>query len=497
MPNPYIQVALTYIRRTCRIVTVFVWLALGLLVIACISAFFFGLCRGKHEFSLDLVRLPLGVLLSAASSVVHDARISLVLALLLSLAAAVHIREQFVNSRARLLPRFARVHVTIGAVVIFCIAVLLPVGLASLAGCDRFGFWAIAVFISGILLWTGSFRWMGWLAAVVLYFCIGASSDDGVVWINHGFKGLISGQAVCTATLLLGLGALLILLAWRRLIGLHEDMLGYGRPSQTGGKVNPPVGIQGRGRLARFLQVLKGLNEEKEVSRILRHARRSSTSSWSRTCRWQVGMATGRSLWFFALGTILAADFLFWSFSNYSRWEWDPAALLSFTSLPWLILMPTVSLGQLYQRMQVIGHELLMPVTRKAYFRELGLAALLAQFQLWSAAAVATGLWWLVAARQAVPIATIIGILAFSALLQVTLFAAALWLARYPLLFPGLLVLLAVGFVPIIAAATGASAWFAERPYAAWSAAVAAFAALDLILTWGAYRCWLAADFNS
>lgn len=497
MRNPYVQVALTYIRRGGRIVAALAGLALAVFVIACISAFLFGLCRGKPELSLDLFLVLVESFDGMASSVLHNVRISLVLVQLLSLAAAVHIREQFANSRARLLPRFARAHVAVGAVVMFCIAVLLPIALASLAGCDRFGFWAIAVFISGVLLWTGSFRWMGWLAAVVLYSCIGTSSDDGVVWINHAFKGLISGQAVGTAALLLGLGALLILLAWRRLIGLNEEMLGYGRPSQTGGRVNPLVGIQGRGRLVRFLQVLRGLNEEKEVLRILRHARRGSTSSWSRTCRWQVGMATGRSLWFFALAAILAADFLFWTFSTYSRWEWDPAVLLSFTSLPWLVLVPAASLGQFYQRRQVIGHELLMPVTRKAYFRELGLAALLAQFQLWSAAAVATVLWWLIAARQAVPITTIMGILVFSALLQVALFAAALWLARYPLLFPGLLALVMVGFVPIIAAVAATSPWFAERPYVAWSAAVAVFAALDLILTWGAYRRWLAADFNS
>jgi hypothetical protein len=490
MRNPYTQVALGYVRRTTRIVAALTCLCLGLLVIAWIALAVACGCHGKPDFSRDLFLVPLDGFYAAASDAVHNVRIALVLLLILSLATAVHLREQFANPRARLVPHFARVHVAVGAIVVFGIAVLLPILLAWSTGCDCFSFLATAVFISGVLLWTGSFRWMGWLAALALYFCIVAAVEDGVVWMNRAFTLLVSGPAVGTAALLFGLGALLILLAWRRLIGLSEETVGYGRTSQTDGKVDLPVSIQGRGRLSRFLQALRGLNEEKEVSRILGHARRASTSSWSRTCRWQVGMATGNSLWLFGLVAMLAAQFLFWTLSEYSRPTWDSNDLLLLTSLPWLILMPAASLAHFYQRRQMVGYEQLLPVVREAYFRQIGLAALLAQFQLWSAAAVATVLWWLSAGHQSAPITTLVGALAFSALVQFTLFAVALWLARYPAL---LLWLFVVALVGVGAAATIAR-WFAERPYLTCSAGVAILVALDLLLTWAAYRRWLTAD---
>jgi hypothetical protein len=496
MSNPYIQVALTYIRRTGRIVAAVACIPIALFVIVVISGFFARLCLGNPKLSADLVSASAAAFYGVASSAVRSVPILLVLVLILSLAAASHLREQFANPRARLLPHFARVHIAVAAVVVLCIAILLPAFLARLAGCDCFGFLAITVFISGILLWTGSFRWNGWLAAIALYIGIGASADNGINWIRRMRESLVSGQAVGTAVLLLGLGAFMMVLAWRRLTCLHEEKLGYGRPSQTGAKLSLPVRIQGRGWLFGFMQMLKGLDEEREVSRILRHAQCAYTSSWSRACRWQAGMGTGRSLWLFAFGAILAAQFLFWNVSTYSGSEWDSRALLLLASLPWLILAPAASLSQFYQRRQVIGHELLMPVTRKAYFGELGLAALLAQFQLWSAAAVATVLWWVIASRQSVSMATVMGVLAFSALLQFTFFATAVWLTRYPVLLGSLFVLALIGIVPITATAVTAARWFAERPYAACSAGAAILAALDLLLIWGAYRRWLITDFG-
>jgi hypothetical protein len=496
MSNPHVQVALTYIRRTARIVAALACIAVGLLVILWIAMFVAFSCGGKIELSLDIVSIPAIALLTAASSALHSVRMSLVLVLILSLAAAGHLREQFANPRARMLPGFARVHIAVGAAVVLCVAVFIPALLAWLADCDRFAFLAIAVFISGAVLWAGSFRWMGWLAAVALYFCIGASSDGAIGWLSRALVRLVSGRAVGAAIVFTGLGALMILLTSRRLIRLNEEMFGYDRPTQTGGKVGAPVRLEGRGRLFRFLQVLKGFNEERDVSRILRHARGASASSWSRTCRWQVGMPTGRSLWLFCLVAILVAQLLFGMLTEHSRWQWDSRALLLLTSLPWLILVPATSLAMFYQRRQLIGHELLMPVARGAYFRELGWAALLAQLQLWSAAAAAIVLWWLIAARQSVPVGTVMGVLACSALFQFTLFGVAVWLTRYPALLLLLFILAMVGVVPITGAGATIARWVAERPYVTCSAGVAILAALDFLLIRSAYRRWLASDLE-
>jgi hypothetical protein len=478
MSNPYIQVVVTYLRRTARGVAALAWIVFGLFVIVWIAMLFAAIWHGKVEFSPSVLWVPVKMFRDLVSSAIHNVRISLVLVLILSFATAGHLRQQFANPRARLLPHFARVHVAVGAVVVLCVAVLVPLLLACLVGCDRFGFLAIALFMSGILLWTGSFRWMGAVAAIALYFCIGASSDDAIKWINHTFTALISGRALGAAILLLGVGASLVFLAWHRLTCLNEDMVGYDRPSQTGAKLTVPVRSDAGGRLYGFVQMLKGLNEESEVSRVRRHARRASTSAWSRACRWQVGMPTSHLFSLIILVIILAGEYSIWEISQDLRRE--PRSFLLLTMGPWLIFMPAVSLVQFYQRRQVIGHEVLLPVARGKYFRELGLAVLLAQFQLWSIAAIATVVCWLTTTRETVPMGTVAGVLASSALLQFTLFAATLWLTRYPKLLVCLIFLAFVGFMPILGTAEIIGQWFVDRPYVAWPVGAATVTLTEL-----------------
>jgi hypothetical protein len=489
--NPYMQVALTYIRRMARILLAGVGLLFAIYVAAGIAIFFGGLWRGNLE--LFTLLFPLSLLNGVVVGALHKVRICLVLVMILCFGVASHVRGQFANSRARLVPGYARVHFTVAAVAALITAGLVPALLAWFAGFDPVGFLAIAVFMSGVLHWTRSFRGLG-LAALVGFYCCIAASDDGVEWIQHALEDLISGRADGIAILLFGLGGLTMFLAWRRLLRFRADMSGYDHVIQTGARVNVAAIGQVEGWASRSVQWIQGLNEEREMTRLIGHARSAYTSPWSCVCRWQVGMVASRSAWIWTVTAVLFAQFLMRIVGSSAHFE--PTVLFWITSLCWLILVPFLSLTQLSQRAQSIRCDLLMPVERGVYLRQLGMAVLLAQYQLWSAAGVSTILSWLIAVRQSVPPMAIVGALTISAMVQVTLFGAALWLMRHPSLALWLIVLIFIGASPAMGAAQGSATWLAERPYLACSAGAAILAALDAAMIWAAYRRWLVTDFD-
>jgi hypothetical protein len=164
-----------------------------------------------------------------------------------------------------------------------------------------------------------------------------------------------------------------------------------------------------------------------------------------------------------------------------------------------LVLLPMVAIvGQFMQRKGIMSRELLLPVERGLYLREIGTAAAVCQLQSWSAVTVATLFWWLVVVPDSVSGGTIAGILAFSALSQIWLFAGAAWLIRHRRLVVtlGVLVSLGIGLlVPIVADGFTAAPRLAEWQYLAWT--VTGFLTLlGAFLIWAAYRRWLVADFD-
>jgi hypothetical protein len=433
---------------------------------------------------------PLGLLLAAGLLVVLfglNVRNSLVLILLLSFTLADHVREQFSNCRSRLVPCFARVHLVVAAFTVLIAGVVVPAWLAWLTDSNLVGFLAISLFMSGVMLLAGSFEWIGWLAAFALYVGIAASSDDAVRWISRPFGQLISGQAPGVAATLFGLGGLMIFLTWRRLVRFNEEMLGYGRAIQTGVPEGRGMWTYAPGRVSRLLLAVEGWNQEREVSRVTRHARHASASAWSRRCRWQVDMVASRSAWFWAFGSVLALQFLFWAVYAGSNGE----RLLFFISFIWPVLVPALSLAGLSERKQSMCRDLMLPVDRRTYLKQLGESILLAQFQLWSAAGAATLVWWLIAARQAVSAAVVASLLTLSAGLQFTVFGGVLWIARYPAV---LFLFIPIALIPAVTLLCAPG--IEEHPYAALAAAAVLLAVLTVLMIRSAYRRWLVMDFD-
>ena len=136
---------------------------------------------------------------------------------------------------------------------------------------------------------------------------------------------------------------------------------------------------------------------------------------------------------------------------------------------------------------------------RGLYLKQVGAAAALLQIQLWIALSVAVLLWWLVAAGESVSWRAIAGMLAFSALSQVWLFAAATWLARCGtkvFMLIGMIAAVTIGcMMPIVTSGFTAAPWSTVQPHVVCTVA-GLLTAFSLFAIWAAYRRWLVTDFG-
>ena len=218
MRNPYTQVALTYLRRPFATWQGRVFCLITLMM--CLPAVTLPFA-GQNDFTVLLFG-PF---------------------IFLFLYLAVHVKDQFANSRARLTPGFRRAHVAIAAVASLIAAALLPAMLAWLAGWHSLGLVACTVLLFGAAIWQMSSPWLGPLVAVGFL----AMMNRPLSVYLHQF---VSGQAEPAAIGILAFGVLTTLLGAVRLFRLDEDMPEYHRrmqwdwseraaPAEWGGPARP------------------------------------------------------------------------------------------------------------------------------------------------------------------------------------------------------------------------------------------------------------------
>jgi hypothetical protein len=455
--NPYAQVALTYVRRARSLARIGFLIAGGVIFLLCLimSLFLF-----FHD------SLPCLLMLATA----------------LFILIAVHLKEQFAAPRSHLMPDFRRVHATVAGVAALILAVVLPALLTWLAGWRSVGLVAVVVSLLGTVFWmvlldAYGWAWLGWASIVTALFFSRLEMLD-LAW-------LWSGQFEIRALVLLLFGVVATVLGGVRLVRLDETMRGYPRQAKTGAissqAADSTVGDGPAlfGRLNRWLH-------DAQMATSTRHARRAPASRWSSVRRWQAGMIAGWPGWLESLGGILSSLLLLW--------------IIGFRRIPLTvflmcsILMPAgSSVGILIQRIHTLRYELLLPVERDAYLKQLGKAVALSHIQVWVAANVAMIAWWLGTVPESFPIAGVVSVLAISASFQVFLFGLALLLALQgsEALGPATVI---VAAVPLLLA------WGLSRPFAEWQfsamGVMGLFAAFGLLLTFAAYRRWLVADFD-
>jgi hypothetical protein len=468
--NPYAQVALTYIRRP-------------------FSTWFVGL---GSVFAVCVITAT--AVADRFGGLRDSVFVQLMYFFSVFLFLAMHIKGLFADSRAYLTPGFRRVQATIaaGAAVIF--AGVLPAGLSWFMGWHGIGFVAVAALLFGTVLWVVVKDATWTMFAMMFGWSAVCATESGPAW----FRELLAGQIDLQALAILVLGILITVLAGIRLAGLSEEKLTYDSTLRWDWDWSQKTrqGWSGEGRI---LPGLRDWIREREMTRLARLARRASRSWWARTCRWQVGMITGWSLWFWILGILIHIQAVSWWLQTKS--PKPAAAMMGITSIVLTFVPPMLAvIGILQWRTFKLNHESLLPVERKCYIRQLGAAAALSHFQLWAGMSVALVLWWLLIGPRPLQLALFGGVLAFSAAFQVALFGLVVWIAWYQAKARGVFVLFSVLFAaqfPLLL--WWVRRWSVDSPgqlpqEVIWIAGI--LAVLGLLLTYDAYRRWLKADFD-
>ena len=173
-------------------------------------------------------------------------------------------------------------------------------------------------------------------------------------------------------------------------------------------------------------------------------------------------------------------------------------SLVMMASVLSVSLPVALAAGQFGQRAGKMGYELRLPVERRVYLKQVGTGAALLQFQMWAIVSVVTLLWWLVVVEESVSWNTIAGILGISALSQVWLFAAMLWMARYRNMIIPIAVIASVMLgilMPIVTEGFNAAPGLTEQPHVFWIVS-GLLTVFGVFVIWAAYRRWLVADID-
>ena len=195
--NPYIQAALTYLRRPLAS-----WPG-RVLIVGWIPAIVFASALVGRRRDADFTWLMIAFMF-------------------LCILSAIHMVQQFADSRAYLTPAFRHVHIAVAAVVALVIALLLPAILTWLLGFRSIGLVASAMFLFGTFLCTLLYpsAWVGWLMPVgIIAIC--------TPWGKGVLYQFVSGRCELQALGLFIVGVMMTLLGGVRLFQMNEDMPGY------------------------------------------------------------------------------------------------------------------------------------------------------------------------------------------------------------------------------------------------------------------------------
>lgn len=475
-PSPYVEVALTYIRRPFA-------------------------SRGSGFMSVSFACGLVAFSLSDRLEVLRDSGfVQLLLLCSVFINLTMHMQRQFADSRAHLVPRFRRVHTTVAAGAAFIAAAVIPALLSWLAGLYCIGFVAVAVLLFGAILWAAARR-AAWPYGAIL---LGYMAVCGTDWGTAYLRAILNGQLEPHAAAILVLGILITVVAGIQLVRLREETWNDDSTLQWewdwdwNQRTRQGWGDEGRGSSR-----LRGWIRERQMARLTRLARHAPQSWWARVCRWQVGMVSGSAFWLWLFGVVAIVPVASWWMSKGAS---RPAVAMAGTATLIVIFLPAMLTltGVLQWRNFKLRYESLLPVKRTSYIRQLVAAAALSHFQLWAGMSVVLVLWWLAIGPRPFHSALLGGVLAFSAAFQVAIFGVAVWIARYrspspaPVVLVSVLVALVFGaLVPLRMAWT--RYWTVEQPgplppEVLWIAGV--LAVFGLLITGDAYRRWLVTEFD-
>jgi hypothetical protein len=481
MRSPYTQVALTYLRRPFSSAGAYLTIFFCGLVLTILSPILLGCDIGE-----DRIRSSQLLVFFVGMNVLFGRTIA-------------HFKELLTDPRARLMPNSCRVQLVVALGALLILAVAQPIVVALLAGLSCIGLTAVEVLWCALLLWNSLTRSRPWgrlQSTVVLLEII------AVLAILFGPGGRILAVLFLQPSplypslpvvALIG-GLVLVGLVGFRLTRFDEDSPEFPCWPGGGSLTAETLAIC---RQADAAQRSRTRQSDRQAAQLTEHARRASVSRWSRICRWQVGMITGRSAIWFSLLCFAAFAALYLvaipiRAHKHGASFFHPAVMIAL-----VLLLPTLMVaGALwYRRNHSLPYESLLCVDRAAYLRQVGAAAALSQFLLWLCMAAGMSVWLLCIARE-MPLAEVVSWLALSALVQPWLFGLCVWSLRFRSQISSFVFAFSVAMLMAAAGVLMAADSPLKTNRSIVLGIAAVFALLGVLLAWHAYRRWLATDFD-
>lgn len=409
-----------------------------------------------------------------------------------SLLLWLHFREQVLNERRLLWPHGARPHVVVFSILATLILLLpqailfhdpaqigrmmdyygWPKGLWNLwqSVAVILAFTSLSMAVVGLWVLTGSRL----LLALGIFFATIHVTD-------HKFLGSLFWKFPTVAQGVLLVSLITIVLTVRRMIRLTEDDAAYhGRPWMTLRTLRPRM--TGEGNRAWTETIVPKIVARQASGESTGNDARESALAGAR--RWLSAYPDSLLTIFFLAALLVGANRML------LREHLPPAV-----AFLWSILLPVgIIHGAWLQRWRHLEVELLRPIDRPSYIKQLGVAMAINVLQVWVIFATAILIDALIPSRQPIAWTPLIISLGASLALQTLGFGVVIWMMRYRSL------ILVTGSIVAQVAIAGAILSFInarEKPYP-FSALAAALAlgAIGVFIVRDAYRRWLVMELG-
>jgi hypothetical protein len=436
MPNPYFEVAHSYLQRP------FCSLGRSLIISGIALLLFISCIRQKHAF-------PPACLVTLT---------------VLFAYWAIHVKGQFTNAQASLTPGFRKVHGVVAIIVAIIFVIILPGVAAPLIGWQSLGFVSVSTLLFGILLWIilrPGYIFSLLLSAGLLF--IGLKP----IWTR--IEPIFFGKEPIQAFIIMSIGVILSITGIIRLFLLNEEKPEYHLSF-------PPPFIDGRAKL--WL-------DNRQVAGMIYHARHATDSYWSRIHRW------GHSsliVWFALYCAILM--FLFHKLGE----SWSGVNTPSGITIAFATIIPIilVIIKLAFAEKRFLSRELMMPVRRDSYLKQVGMLFANILFTSWGVMIAVSIVD--ISTKAAKPgLEFLIYSVSYSLMIQIWLFGLAIWIIS----FRSSIMPFIIMFIAFIFSVRNIPALEGQVMFP-WSSFIlgALLACLGLLLTWRGYRRWLVADFD-
>lgn len=402
---------------------------------------------------------------------------------------ALHLKHLILDAKTRLLPDATRPPLWITFVAAAAYLLGLPLLLHFRSGAPLL--WTISSFCliaAAVVHWVVRPTWfMSVLLGSAWVACTIAANPLSTIAPSHEVLVKVVRTTPSVAPLLvLMLGLWWIFRSARSLLQMNEESRGYtaipaaqtkwGWRVQTTEQATRPWREPSRAIWLRFADP-----GSRHLDRLVRHSR--SGSIWLRCRRWQ---PSGRQ-WFFPLLISLIVSIPLFLYGRYSSTSDSIGSLLMAMQMP-LMFAAILPAMQYQQEWRVRANDLLKPVSREAYLREIGLCLALGMARNMAILMLIV----LVCAAGAMPAYSILCWVSFMVCLGVCCFGLIVWIMRYrstlAMLLPcGVIVLVQVSLAIDTRQSTHLSAILIVS---------AVLALAGLCLARDGYRRWLKTDLG-